>query len=276
MRRALAILVLAWCWACAASAQPVLQLGNQGSYNLGPHVAYLEDPTARLTVEDVAQASQQARFRAARSDGPAANFGLTRSAIWLRIALQAPPGADPDWLLELAYPPLDRLELYVAGAGGGWSRQVPRLVRAMDAEASKWRNGIVVIRIGGNDFANDVTNLDLLAKDPQSPVARAKMDMCLSEIRKAVAMIHHAHPQTRIVLVGVFNNVNWERMHDQWHSPTPLANISKGLDYYDDAYRHQLSLRRGPIIARLEATRLTSSEVASRLCALRMSSLPLS
>jgi hypothetical protein len=125
---------------------------------------------------------------------------------------------------------------------GGWSRQVPRLVRTMDAEASRWRNGIVVIRIGGNDFANDVTNLGLLAKDPQSPVARAKMDMCLSEIRRAVALIHGVHPQTRIVLVGVFNNVNWERMHDQWHSPTPLANISKGLDYYDDALQAMVKL----------------------------------
>jgi len=118
---------------------------------------------------------------------------------------------------------------------GGWSRQVPRLVRTMDAEASRWRNGIIVIKIGGNDFANDVTNLNLLAHDAQSPVARAKMDMCLSEIRKAVAMIHQNHPQTRIVLGGVFNNANWERMHDQWHSPTQLANISKGLDYFDDA-----------------------------------------
>lgn len=118
---------------------------------------------------------------------------------------------------------------------GGWSRQVPRLVRTMDAEASKWRNGIVVIKIGGNDFANDIPNLNLLAQDPQSPVARAKMDMCLLQIRKAVALIHQNHPQTRIVLGGIFNNSNWERMHDQWHSPTQLANISKGLDYFDDA-----------------------------------------
>jgi hypothetical protein len=73
------------------------------------------------------------------------------------------------------------------------------------------------------------------------------MEMCLSEIRKAVAMIHHAHPQTRIVLVGVFNNVNWERMHDQWHSPTPLANISKGLDYYDDAL--QAMVKQDPRLA---------------------------
>ena len=58
MRRTLAIVLVAWCWACAAPAQQMLRLGEQGSYNLGPHVAYLLDETSRLTVEDVAQASQ--------------------------------------------------------------------------------------------------------------------------------------------------------------------------------------------------------------------------
>ncbi|MCC2632491.1 MAG: domain S-box protein [Ramlibacter sp.] len=124
MRRALAVLVLAWWWTCAAAAQAPLQLGPQDRYNLGPHVAWLEDATARLTLEEVLQPAQQARFRAAGGDGPAANFGLTRSAVWLRIELRAAPGADPHWLLELAYPPLDRLELHSRGADGGWSRQV--------------------------------------------------------------------------------------------------------------------------------------------------------
>ncbi|MEJ5989282.1 7TM diverse intracellular signaling domain-containing protein [Ramlibacter sp. PS3R-8] len=123
MRRALALVVLAWCCACGVAAQPVLQLGTQDSYDLGPHLAYLEDETARLTLDEVLQPMQQARFRAARSDGPAANFGLTRSAVWLRIQLHAAAGADPNWLLELAYPPLDHLELYAPAAGGGWSRQ---------------------------------------------------------------------------------------------------------------------------------------------------------
>ena len=155
-------------------------------------------------------------------------FGLAGTAESWGWEVRAPKKRDH--LYNFAYSGDGCRDLF-----GGWSRQVPRLVRLMDVDAARWRNGIVVIKIGGNDFANDIPHLDLLAHDPQAPAIRAKMDACLSEVRKAVARIHQTHPQTRIVLGGVFNNVNWEPMHGQWHSPVQLANISKGLDYYDDA-----------------------------------------
>ena len=47
-----------------------------------------------------------------------------RSFPWLRVALQAPEISEPEWLLELAYPPLDRRELYTPIPQGGWERQV--------------------------------------------------------------------------------------------------------------------------------------------------------
>jgi hypothetical protein len=124
---------------------------------------------------------------------------------------------------------------------GGWSRQVPRLVRLMDTEAGRWRDGIVVIKIGGNDFSNDVFNLDLLAQDPASPEVRRRMDFCIGEIRRAVTAIHQNHPQTRIVLGGSFNNAHWEKYRDHWHSAPMLANISKGLDYFDDALQRTVN-----------------------------------
>jgi len=117
--------VLLWLAAAGAWAQegaPIV-LGDAGRHDLGPGVRFLEDPTQRLTLEEVLHPAQQARFRPVRDNGPSANFGLSRSAIWLRVELQAPPGSDPDWLLELAYPALDRLELFSPGAAG-WQRQV--------------------------------------------------------------------------------------------------------------------------------------------------------
>lgn len=118
---------------------------------------------------------------------------------------------------------------------GGWSRQVPRLVRLMDKDPVRWRDGIVVIKIGGNDFANDVPDLDRLASDPASPEVRRKMDFCLGEIGRAVAAIQQKHPQTHIMLGGVFNNANWDEYRDHWHSPQMLANIATGLNHFDDA-----------------------------------------
>lgn len=51
------------------------------------------------------------------------NAGYSTSVFWLRIDLQynATPTAKPrQWLLELAYPPLDHLELYLPDAEGGY------------------------------------------------------------------------------------------------------------------------------------------------------------
>ncbi|MCD6078447.1 MAG: domain S-box protein, partial [Ramlibacter sp.] len=147
MRRALSAFLLAWCWACAAVAQAPVQLGAQDNYNLGPHLAYLEDETSRWTLDEVLAPAQQARFRAARSDGPAANFGLTRSAIWLRVELRAAAAADPDWLLELGYPPLDRMEVFAPAVGGGWTRQVAGDLAPFASRAIPHRNHVLPLAL---------------------------------------------------------------------------------------------------------------------------------
>lgn len=114
-----------WLLATGAWAQGgTLALGTQDNHNLAPYVTYLEDPEGQLGLDAILQPAQQARFRPMRGSGPAANFGLTRSAVWLRVELQAAAGQDPNWLLELAYPPLDHLELFSPARQGGWQRQV--------------------------------------------------------------------------------------------------------------------------------------------------------
>ena len=154
--------------------------------------------------------------------------GLTGAAESLGFEVRAPKKRDNRF--NFAYSGNGCADLF-----GGWSRQVPRLIRLMDAEPVRWRDGVVVLKIGNNDFANDIPNIDRLANDPASPEVRRKMDFCLGEIRRAVAAIQQRHPQTRIVLGGTFDNSRWDQYRDHWHSPQMLANISKGLDYFDDA-----------------------------------------
>lgn len=120
-----AVVLLWWLFAASAWAQAApLVIGPEDRVELGPHLQYLEDEGGRLRLEDILQPAQQRRFQRTRGGGPAANFGLTRSAIWLRVDLQAPARGDPHWLLELAYPPMDHLELYSPAPQGGWQRQL--------------------------------------------------------------------------------------------------------------------------------------------------------
>lgn len=116
-------LLFAWCLAAAgAAAQARLEAGEAGSYNLAPYLASFEDETGRLQLADVLR--QPERFRPVAGSGPSANFGLTRSAIWLRVDVRTPANSAPDWLLELAYPPLDRIVLFAPNGLGGWDEQV--------------------------------------------------------------------------------------------------------------------------------------------------------
>ncbi|HSV84092.1 MAG TPA: 7TM-DISM domain-containing protein, partial [Ramlibacter sp.] len=105
-----------WCLAlCSAFAQEPageIAIANEGSYLLSRTFTFLEDKEGRLRLDDVLRPEAQAAFRPVPQAGPGANFGLTRSAIWLRIKLKAQPGTPRDWLLEVAYPPLDLLEIY--------------------------------------------------------------------------------------------------------------------------------------------------------------------
>ncbi len=100
-----------------------MAIGTAGSYTLSRAFMVLEDSGAALTLDEVLQPGQQARFQPAAQSGSATNFGLTASAFWLRIELQPGPDAPAQWLLEVAYPALDRIELYAPLPGGGFSRQ---------------------------------------------------------------------------------------------------------------------------------------------------------
>ncbi|MDM8348086.1 7TM diverse intracellular signaling domain-containing protein [Pseudomonas sp. sp1636] len=86
---------------------------------LGQAMQVFEDVRGDATIDEVASAALQASFR--QHDKPVLNAGYSRSVFWLRLDLEYRPqrleGAQP-WLLELAYPPLDKLDLYLEDAGG--------------------------------------------------------------------------------------------------------------------------------------------------------------
>ena len=81
---------------------------------LGHIMAVLEDPSGDATIEEVAALDEAGRFVDNRED--VLNAGYSRSAFWLRVDLDyraEPPAARSRWWLELAYPPLDHLDLYL-------------------------------------------------------------------------------------------------------------------------------------------------------------------
>lgn len=98
-------------------------IGNGGSYPLSREFSFLEDRGGKLSLEELLQPAVQERFTALPVAGAGANFGFTRSAIWLRVTLRTTADAPRAWLLEVAYAPLDHLELYAPGVTG-YERQL--------------------------------------------------------------------------------------------------------------------------------------------------------
>jgi len=88
---------------------------------LGQHMQVFEDPLGDAQIDEVASPAFESRFQPHRT--AVFNAGYSRSAYWVRVDLHYRPqtvqGARR-WLLEVAYPPLDSLQLYLPDGKGGY------------------------------------------------------------------------------------------------------------------------------------------------------------
>jgi hypothetical protein len=117
---------------------------------------------------------------------------------------------------------------------GNRIRQAPRLVALMNQQPERWRDGVVVIRVGSNDFT---PQQDLAARDPWAPALRAVAEHCAREIARAVALIHGAHPAARIVLVGLPGDADDPLYVERWQTAEETANLRAALDLVNGAIR---------------------------------------
>ncbi|WP_409316261.1 7TM diverse intracellular signaling domain-containing protein [Pseudomonas sp. KCJK9016] len=95
------------------------------SLPLGRSLQVFEDPSGQASIADVRAQAAAGQFK--KHDKATLNAGYSRSAFWLKIDLHyrpSNPAVQRTWLLELAYPPLDHLDLYLPDATGEY-----RLVR---------------------------------------------------------------------------------------------------------------------------------------------------
>lgn len=117
------LLMLLFCLPLMASAVEFDEFTQ--SLPLGRSLQVFEDPSGLASIADVRAQAAAGNFKP--HDKATLNAGYSRSAFWLKIDLHyrpSNPAAQRTWLLELAYPPLDHLDLYMPDAAGDY-----RLVR---------------------------------------------------------------------------------------------------------------------------------------------------
>ena len=98
------------------ASQPVVVTQDSQNIPLGLHVDFFEDPSQKLTIEEISSPSLAGKFFPSTQETP--GFGFTKSVYWARITLINPQPEPAQYYLEVAYPLLDHIGLYTPTARG--------------------------------------------------------------------------------------------------------------------------------------------------------------
>jgi signal transduction histidine kinase/CheY-like chemotaxis protein len=126
-RRTRAAALLALClWALLCSvdalaldatwASPVVVGPERELYRLGLHLDLLRDPTGALDIDAVRAPEQEIDFTPGSATAP--SFGFTDDVIWARLQVDNRLLRAETYYLEISYPLLDRISVYVEGPAG--------------------------------------------------------------------------------------------------------------------------------------------------------------
>ena len=98
------------------AAQPLVVGQDTQNVSLGLYVDFFEDPSQKLTIEEISSPSLAGHFSPSTKEIP--GFGFTKSIYWVRLTLINPQPEPTQYYLEVAYPLLDHIGLYTPTAKG--------------------------------------------------------------------------------------------------------------------------------------------------------------
>ncbi len=99
---------------------------------IGRVLDVLEDRSGTWTINDV-RTGEAGRFQPSTADYP--QFGFTRSSYWFRFSALNPRSDDELWFLEISYPLLDSVDLYVPAS----KDTPPRVIKISDQKPFRER-----------------------------------------------------------------------------------------------------------------------------------------
>lgn len=97
--------------------EPIRIDSTLSSRSVAKEVEYLEDSEKQLTIEEIVY--REAGWQS--TDQDAFNFGFTDSVYWMRFAVHNTMDEALYWYCEIGYPQVDRIELFIPKAAGGYT-----------------------------------------------------------------------------------------------------------------------------------------------------------
>ncbi len=117
----------------------------------------------------------------------------------------------------------------------GSQRQAQHLAALMAEDPGRWRRGVVVIRIGLNDW---VGLMDAQAAAPDAaglPATRDTIARCIGHMTEAIRRVRAVQPDVRLVLVGVADESADPDTFARWNSRVETERIGAALKRFNDA-----------------------------------------
>lgn len=118
LRLMLCALLSLWLSAMAGPARadaPALVVDSRIEVPVWPSVTVLSDGAGKLTLPQALSAAEAGQFEVPR--GTPSNLGRSASTVWLRVVVEVPGASPLHRVLEIDYPPLNRIDLYVLKDG---------------------------------------------------------------------------------------------------------------------------------------------------------------
>jgi len=118
-------------------------------YNLGQSLYILEDKDGRMSIDNILKDDHDSMFIKNSNDAP--NYGFTHSTFWARFEINNPDDITDELYLEIAYPLLDLIELYIVDKNKTYQKKVAGYNYNFENRELQYRNAVFKIRINKGD-----------------------------------------------------------------------------------------------------------------------------
>ena len=142
----LAVLLLC-CFASnsAGSTQQELVLTDaQGYYQLGEYLSILEDPSGKLSFEEVSSSKYSDQFQDSKQVVP--NLGFTKSVIWARLKLRNSSAHNVQWMFGQNFANTHYLDLYFPTADSD-SYQIKKSGNLLPTSSRDKKNRRIIFKV---------------------------------------------------------------------------------------------------------------------------------
>jgi diguanylate cyclase len=123
----------------AHAAQPIALDDAQPEVQVWPMVTILDDPQKNITIAQILET--RPAFKVPNT--AYGTLGMRKDAVWLRIPVSVPATGSGLWVLDIDYPPINRIDLYVVNdknieAQGTTGNLVARAKKPVDSRANSF------------------------------------------------------------------------------------------------------------------------------------------